>query len=88
MTRIILSGCLGRMGKKITEIVAEMEDTKIVCGVDLVDGAATYPVYKAFSDIKEDADVVIDFSHPANFEKLHARESQNLSNLQRAYRAL
>lgn len=72
MTRIILSGCLGRMGKKITEIVSETEGTEIVCGVDIAEGAAPYPIYKAYGEIQEDADVIIDFSHPANFEKMMA----------------
>lgn len=72
MTNIILSGCLGRMGKKITEIVAETEGAQVVCGVDIADGTAPYPIYKEYREIKEEADVIIDFSHPANFEKLMA----------------
>ena len=64
MTRIILSGCNGQMGKNITEIVSTRDDCKIVCGVDLVcESQAGYPVVSSFSEISEDADVIIDFSH-------------------------
>lgn len=72
MTRIILSGCMGRMGKVITNIAAETENAEIVCGVDLVSGAAPYPVYQSFAEISEDADAIIDFSHPSNFENILA----------------
>lgn len=68
MTKIMLSGCLGRMGKAITEIVAETEDAEIVCGFDVAKGDCGYPVYNNYSEIKETPDVIIDFSHPSNFE--------------------
>ncbi len=72
MTNIILSGCMGRMGKAISSIVAESEDAKIVCGIDIAGGDAPFPVYKSYSEVKECADVIIDFSHPSNFEALMA----------------
>lgn len=70
MTKIILSGCLGRMGKAITEIVENTQDAEIVCGFDVAEGKRDYPVYKDYSDVKVDADVIIDFSHPSNFENI------------------
>ncbi len=66
MTRIILSGCNGKMGKFITEIVNGRDDCEIVAGVDKdTVMLSSYPVFSAFSDIKCDADVIIDFSHPS-----------------------
>lgn len=72
MTKILLSGCMGRMGKTITRIVSETENAEIVCGVDLAVGDSTYPVYSTFSEVKEEADVIIDFSHPSVFSGLLA----------------
>lgn len=65
MTRIILSGCFGKMGRVITDCVAKRDDCTIAAGVDINEGNAPYPVYKSFYEVKETADVVIDFSHPS-----------------------
>lgn len=79
MTKIILSGCLGRMGSAITEIVENIAGAEIVCGFDVTDGGRCYPVYKSYADAKEDADVIIDFSHPSNFENiLNFAKAKNL----------
>lgn len=70
MTKIILSGCLGRMGKAITEIVKNTDDAQIVCGFDIASGDCSYPVYNSYENVDVDADVIIDFSHPSNFENI------------------
>ncbi len=70
MTNIILSGCMGRMGKAITEIVSEAENAQIVCGFDTLDGNCGYPVYCDYASLSVDADVIIDFSHPSNLTNL------------------
>ena len=70
MTKIILSGCLGRMGKAITEIVKNTDDAQIVCGFDIASGECGYPVYNSYENVDTDADVIIDFSHPSNFENI------------------
>ncbi len=63
-TRIILSGACGRMGKAVTQATVASEDCEIVAGVDVcTSDTLPYPVYNSFSDIKEKADVIIDFSH-------------------------
>jgi len=72
MTRLILSGCFGTMGKVITRCVEARDDCEIVAGVDINDGVASYPVYKSFDEIREEADAVIDFSHPAVLSSLLA----------------
>ena len=65
MTKIIMSGCAGRMGKVITDIVKADADAEIVAGIDIVDDESLgYPVYSSAADIKEEADVIIDFSSP------------------------
>ncbi len=65
MLRIILSGCLGKMGKVITNIVANRNDCEIVCGVDISEGKADYPIFSDISKVTVDADCIIDFSHPS-----------------------
>ena len=70
MTKIILSGCLGRMGKAITEIVKNTDDAQIVCGFDIASGDCSYPVYNSYENVDVDADVIIDFSHPSNFSNI------------------
>ena len=64
-TRIILTGACGRMGRAVTELAASDDRCEIVCGIDVSPNAqpAPFPVYKSFSEIKEAADVIIDFSH-------------------------
>lgn len=63
MTRIILSGCNGRMGHAIASIV-DTYDAVIVAGVDRVyQPSSTFPVYKDIAEYTGTADVIIDFSH-------------------------
>lgn len=70
MVRIILRGCGGRMGKMIAEIAAEKPDVNIVAGIDVSDCKLEFPVYKELSDVKEEADVLVDFSTSIGVEKL------------------
>lgn len=71
MVRIILNGCFGRMGKVISEIVNENDNCKIVAGIDAFSvGAADFPVYKSINEVKEAADVIIDFSNPSALNNL------------------
>lgn len=71
MTRIILSGCCGKMGGVIQNIVANRDDATIVAGVDKYNNNMTeFPVYENISDVKEEADVVIDFSNPSLLDSL------------------
>ncbi len=71
MTKILLCGANGRMGKAITRLVAETEGAEILCGVDLnTESTEGFPVYPDFASVTEIPDVIIDFSNPANFENL------------------
>ena len=66
MLKIILSGCNGKMGRVITDIVNKRNDASIVAGVDLdISQNGPYPVFNSFKDITCDADIIIDFSNPA-----------------------
>ncbi|MDP2857714.1 MAG: 4-hydroxy-tetrahydrodipicolinate reductase [Bacillota bacterium] len=63
--KVLLHGCNGKMGRVMTRVLSETPDMEIVAGVDLEPEKArnTYPVYVRLLDVKEDANVLIDFSH-------------------------
>jgi len=64
MTRIILSGACGRMGRAIYRLTEKNDAVTVVAGVDLFGKTyADFPVYNAWTDVTEDADVVVDFSN-------------------------
>lgn len=65
MIKILLSGCLGKMGKVITACADNMPELKIVAGYDRSDiPDYQFPVYSNLNDCKEEIDVIIDFSRP------------------------
>lgn len=64
MLKVIINGCLGKMGKVLTRCVQEDEDLKLVCGVSQnPTDNDSFNIYPKMNDINEDADVIIDFSH-------------------------
>ncbi len=71
MLKIALSGCSGRMGRVISDIVSGRDGMEIVAGFDLrTEQYADFPVYKDFAEFQGDCDVVIDFSNAALTENL------------------
>ncbi|AWZ49168.1 4-hydroxy-tetrahydrodipicolinate reductase [Clostridiaceae bacterium 14S0207] len=77
MTKIILSGCAGKMGKMITECVQKKENLSIVAGIDLnCQQNLNYPVFKNIEDCDISADVIIDFSRPSSLDSI-MRYSKN-----------
>jgi len=71
MINIILSGCNGYMGKVVTTLVNNDPDIQITAGVDpVMEKSGNYPVYAAFGDVTEEADVIVDFSSPAALDGL------------------
>lgn len=59
--KIILCGACGRMGRNVAQLCSERGVT-VTAGVDVAPAPMPFPVYPDFSDIREEADVVIDFS--------------------------
>lgn len=72
MTKIILCGANGKMGHVIQSVVNGRDDCKIVAGVDINTESTGFPVYSTFGEIKETADVIIDFSNPALLDSMLA----------------
>ena len=64
MLKVIVNGCLGKMGKVLTRCVQEDDELELVCGVSFNPTETTnYKIYNKMSDVQETADVIIDFSH-------------------------
>lgn len=66
MIRILLNGCNGKMGQAVTRSCMFNEKLMIVAGVDAVISTdKSYPVYTDPNLVKENVDIIIDFSHPS-----------------------
>ena len=66
-----MSGCNGRMGQVITQMIAEETDIRIVAGIDICPGTENaYPVFESFAQCDQEADVIIDFSSPKAFDAM------------------
>ena len=69
MISVIINGICGQMGRAVyAAIQAQNGAFSAVAGVDPFDSPQAYtcPVYKTLDEIKEQADVIIDFSIPAS----------------------
>ncbi|MBQ8683716.1 MAG: 4-hydroxy-tetrahydrodipicolinate reductase [Clostridia bacterium] len=62
--RILLNGCMGRMGHAVAALAAQRGDT-VAAGVDVASGEAAFPIYASPAAVTEAVDAVIDFSSPA-----------------------
>lgn len=72
MTRILLSGAGGKMGRVIAAAAAQREDCVIVAGLEPMaeNSSFSFPVFSAPTQCTVAADVIVDFSHPSCFEPL------------------
>ncbi len=72
MVNILISGALGKMGRKVYQVSNLRPNVKAVCGVDITQdfSCKDFPVYDNFNSVKEKIDVVVDFSSPSNLESL------------------
>lgn len=71
MTKIIITGCSGKMGASLLKSSENRDDLKIVAGVDLVEPQNTDIVFaKSFNELDVEADVIIDFSNPAVLDSM------------------
>lgn len=71
MTKIILSGANGHMGRVIARLIAARGDCTVVAGIDPAPGMHDgFHVFSSAADCTVPADVIIDFSHPAALDPL------------------
>jgi len=70
MTKIIICGCLGRLGTAIDRAAETYDDIQIIGGTDAFDaGTRPYPVYKTINDCNDKADVIINVMSPTAVEE-------------------
>ena len=67
--RILLCGACGKMGGNVLSLLQDDLEATAVCGVDLYPKEIGIPVYKSFVEVKEEADIIIDFSSPINLKE-------------------
>ena len=72
MIKVLLNGCLGKMGKVITECAKNYEDIKITGGIDksIPDFDPGYTVFTDINKCTDDYDVLLDFSRPESLDDL------------------
>ena len=71
MVGVILHGCNGRMGQMLSELISKDEEMTVVAGIEPSGEAKNdHPVYKSFDELKETADVIIDFSTASAIDSL------------------
>lgn len=62
--RILFCGAAGRMCKATADLLENNNTAEIVCGVDITGkGVGNFPVYTTIDQVKEEFDVIVDFSH-------------------------
>jgi 4-hydroxy-tetrahydrodipicolinate reductase len=65
MIDLIINGCNGTMGRTLITTISSNKDFQVVAGIDLFGAESSnleIPTYKSLSDVKEKADILIDFS--------------------------
>lgn len=73
MTNILLCGACGKMGHAVARVADTSGTARIVAGYDIKSmPSSSFPIYTALADVKEDFDVIIDFSHPTLTENVLA----------------
>lgn len=70
MIKILLSGCCGKMGTVISNLVSEFPKLKIIAGIDKFPKELDYPVFSSPDDVNIEYDVLLDFSHVSTLHKL------------------
>ncbi|MGN1330864.1 MAG: 4-hydroxy-tetrahydrodipicolinate reductase [Clostridia bacterium] len=80
MIKVLINGCNGKMGQEVANAISRNDNFQTICGVDKLDtGDNNFPVYTDTSLIKEEPDVIIDFSIPAaTFNILEYAKSQKI----------
>lgn len=69
--KIFMSGATGAMGQVISDLVADREGMEIVAGLGMeASQESAYPIYSEMSQVKEDFDIIIDFSTPKVLDDL------------------
>ena len=78
MTKVIMHGCNGHMGRVIAELIEKDADVELVAGVDAFgERNYSFPVFKDLESCNVEADAIIDFSAAAAVDNLLKFCSEN-----------
>lgn len=79
MIDVLVCGIGGKMGANVCNAIAADGNVRVICGVDINAPKLQIPIYSSFNDVKEHADVIIDFSSPsALYEELEWAKTQHV----------
>ncbi|MCD7847938.1 MAG: 4-hydroxy-tetrahydrodipicolinate reductase [Oscillospiraceae bacterium] len=71
MVNAVISGCFGKMGKVVGDVISKRDDIKTVAGVDkVISGDFQFETVTEVSKLTCKPDVIIDFSHPSALPSL------------------
>lgn len=71
MLNVIMHGCGGAMGKVVCDLLQQDKECRLVAGVDISPtGKENFPVYTGIEDVREEADIIIDFAHVSAVDAL------------------
>lgn len=72
MLKLIVNGCLGKMGEVLVNQIEQDSELQIIAGIDKYPNKvmSTFPVYDSIFDCKDKVDVIIDFSKPEALQGL------------------
>ena len=71
MISVVISGCCGKMGRVVNEVILTRNDCKVIAGIDKISVKELgFTVYNAPSELAEKPDVIVDFSHPSALDRL------------------
>ncbi|NLP47694.1 MAG: 4-hydroxy-tetrahydrodipicolinate reductase [Clostridiales bacterium] len=74
MTRVLISGHAGKMGRALAQSIKDRDDCLLAAGVDIMADSNDFdfPSYTGFEQVKTQVDLIIDFSNPSTLDALLA----------------
>jgi 4-hydroxy-tetrahydrodipicolinate reductase len=70
MTKVVVSGACGKMGKAVTQEIKTQKNMEAIAGFDIASEEGDLIIYNDLSKIPETPDVIIDFSNPSVIKEL------------------
>ncbi|MCQ2454607.1 MAG: 4-hydroxy-tetrahydrodipicolinate reductase [Clostridia bacterium] len=70
MLKLLISGALGQVGRRIAEYSKTNDNYSVVCGVDRFTDCGNFPIFTDFNDVTVIPDIIIDFSNPSVLDGL------------------
>ncbi len=71
MIDIVISGCCGKMGRVVNEVISARSDCQTIAGIDRVSNSDMgFCVYEKPAMLPKKPDVIVDFSHPSALDGL------------------